>query len=102
MARPFARISFHIQQHTPLFDRIYAPYYLFFGHSPRLPIDNLLTPVLESKSPDVQQYVELHRQRMQQALKRANGHLKKKAEVRRQRHNNQSSLQSLTLVKPSY
>ena len=72
---------------TPHSSTGFAPYYLFFGHPPRLPIDNILMPILGTRNADVKLYVEQHRMRLEKAMERANRHLQQKAKERSQRHN---------------
>ncbi len=72
---------------TPHSSTGFAPYYLFFGHTPRLPIDTILMPISGTRNPDAKLYVEQHRLRLDKAMERANRHLQKKADERCQRHN---------------
>ena len=63
----------------------YTPYFLFFGPEARLPIDHLLShqPNLRTNTYGC---VELHHQRMKDALTRANDKLNKKSAERKNRH----------------
>ena len=63
---------------TPHSTTSYTPYYLFFGHDARLPVDNIVySPGDRSISPN--EWIQLHHYRMQEAVKRANNRIKLKA-----------------------
>ena len=70
---------------TPHSTTGYAPYFLFFGRTPRLPVDNLLA-VTETGTRNRDEWVELHHHRMQDAIRRANAKTSKKAAERKKRH----------------
>jgi len=70
---------------TPHSSTGFSPYRLFFNHPERLPIDNLLCPITGMKTTNIDTYVELHRQRMDRAIDRANTNLQKKAKERSKR-----------------
>ena len=72
---------------TPHSSTTYSPYFLFFGRNPRLPIDNILSSFTGHSPSDLTDYVQLHQRRMEQAIKRANAQLTKKAAERKRRHN---------------
>ena len=67
---------------TPHSTTGYAPYFLFFGRTPRLPVDNLLA-VTETGTRNRDEWVELHHHRMQDAIRRANAKTSKKAAERK-------------------
>ena len=54
---------------TPHSSTGYTPYFLFFGHEARLPIDNLLS-YQPSRTTNTDEWVQLHHQRMMDAIKR--------------------------------
>ena len=70
---------------TPHSSTGYSPYYLFFGRNPKLPIDNILGMTSNAQL-DMDEWVQLHRKRLSQAVQRANNKLKQKANERKKRH----------------
>jgi len=70
---------------TPHSSTGYSPYYLFFGRNPKLPIDNILGMTVNEQL-DMDEWVQLHRKRMSQAVQRANNKLNQKANERKKRH----------------
>jgi hypothetical protein len=81
----------HIQELTFLYNCTphtstgYSPYYLFFGRNPKLPIDNILSMTTNDQL-DIDEWVQLHRKRMSQAVERANYKINQKASERKKRH----------------
>ncbi len=70
---------------TPHSSTGFTPYYLYFGHDARLPIDNMLSiPVNRSRNAD--DWMQIHQHRMQEALKRAKQKTNQKAQERKERH----------------
>jgi hypothetical protein len=71
---------------TPHSSASFTPYYFFFGHDPRLPVDNLRRNH-DRKHPhrDANTWVQLHRFRMQEPMKRTICKMIQKAISRKQR-----------------
>jgi transposase InsO family protein len=63
----------------------YSPFFLFFGREPRLPIDNLLVEV-DVGNQNKDDWVTQHQKRMKEAMSRAYDMIKRKAHLRKQRH----------------
>ena len=81
---------------TPHASTGFTPYYLFFGHDPRLPIDNLLsTP--RDRARDADLWVQLHHHRMQDAIKRASNKMSLKASERKRRHDRRAKIPKLPI-----
>ena len=81
---------------TPHSSTGYTPYFLFFGHEARLPIDNLLS-YQPSRTTNTDEWVQLHHQRMMYAIKRASNKLNKKAAERKKRHDGNAKPSDLTI-----
>ncbi|CAG2207646.1 unnamed protein product [Mytilus edulis] len=67
---------------TPHSSTGYTPYFLMFGHEPRLPIDNLFHNHMTEIDTDLDIYLANHQKRMTEALKTANENIHKKASER--------------------
>ncbi|CAG2203255.1 unnamed protein product [Mytilus edulis] len=67
---------------TPHSSTGYTPYFLMFGHEPRLPIDNLFHNDMTEIDTDLDIYLANHQKRMTEALKTANENIHKKASER--------------------
>ena len=74
---------------TPKASTGYSPYFLFFGQEPKLPIDQLLGSTKEDeeerRDPTTDWVVEQHR-RLSTAFQKANESLEKRADYRKQHH----------------
>ena len=77
---------------TPHSSTGYAPYYLFFGREPRLPIDHLLgvNDQQGGENATVDDWVADHHTRMMQAFEMASGKTEKEALRRMNRHNDKA------------
>jgi hypothetical protein len=69
---------------TPHSSTGYTPYFLMFGHEPRLPIDNLFHNEMTEIDTDLSTYLANHQKRMTEALKTANENIHKKTSERQQ------------------
>ncbi|XP_052081497.1 uncharacterized protein LOC127719440 [Mytilus californianus] len=69
---------------TPHSSTGYTPYFLMFGHEPRLPIDNLFHNDMTEIDTDLDIYLANHQKRMTEALKTANENIHKKASERQE------------------
>jgi hypothetical protein len=69
---------------TPHSSTEYTPYFLVFGHEPRLPIDNLFHNEMTEIDTDLSTYLANHQKRMTEALKTTNENIHKKASERQQ------------------
>ena len=79
---------------TPHASTGYTPYFLFTGRHPTLPIDTILnTPRSEEESLD--EWVLVHQRRLEDAIKRANRKLSQKAEQRKFRHDEKTTVDEL-------
>ncbi|CAG2207645.1 unnamed protein product [Mytilus edulis] len=67
---------------TPHSSTGYTPYFLIFGHEPRLSIDNLFHNDMTEIDTDLDIYLANHQKRMTEALKTANENIHKKASER--------------------
>jgi transposase InsO family protein len=81
---------------TPHSSTGYTPYYLFFGHDPRLPVDNILSPP-DSNDTSIDEWVQLHHYRMREAVNRANDRINQKASDRKNRHDKSAKPSNLTV-----
>ena len=71
---------------TPHSSTGYSPYFLFFGHHPRLPVDNLLNTDVTSHGKNLDEWVASHLQHMKEARALANRRMAQKASQRKARH----------------
>ena len=81
---------------TPHASTGYTPYFLFFGHDARLPVDNLLSLPVD-RSHDADDFVQRHHHRMFTAIHRANTKMNMKADQRRKRHNKKAKSPKLPI-----
>ena len=78
MARVSPRTNIHLNA-TPHSSTGYSPYFLMFGHEPRLPIDNLFHNEMTEIDTDLSTYYVNQQKRMTGALETANENIHKKA-----------------------
>ncbi len=71
---------------TPHASTRFAPYFLFFGHEPRLPIDNMINLNVPEESVNLEEYVTQHCKCMIDVYEQANRNLLQKAKKRKARH----------------
>ena len=83
---------------TPHSSTGYTPYFLFFEHEARLPIDNLFS-YQPSRTTNTDEWVELHHQRIIYAIKCTNNKLNKKAAERKKRLDINAKQSDLTTVR---
>lgn len=76
----------HVYNCTPHSSTYFAPFYLFMGRKPRLPIDNILSLPDSEEPRTVDEFVDMHQKRLQLAFKQANRRLDQKAKERKVRH----------------
>ena len=74
---------------TPYSTTGYAPYYLFFGREPKMPIDHLLgvTEDIDYSSGTIDEWVADHYKRLHAAFQIADNNTTRKTEKRQARHN---------------
>ena len=85
----------YIYNCTPHASTGYSPFFLFFGRQPILPIDNLFN-IKPAESTGREDWIQKHQSRMQEAIKRANQQMKKKANQRKKRHDKSAKEKKLT------
>jgi hypothetical protein len=80
---------------TPHSSTGYSPYFLFFGHHPRLPVDNLLDTDISNHDRNIDEWVSNHQQRLKEAKILANRQITLKASKRKARHDTKAKEASL-------
>ena len=82
---------------TPHASTNFAPYQLFFGRAPRLPLDNILGLPDASTGPNVEVYVSDHRKRLVDMMEQANRRLNQKAAERKLRNDKKTRESELSV-----
>ena len=71
---------------TPHSSTGFAPYFLFMGHQPRLPIDFMLGTPAHEPEKQMDEWVTIHQKKLHSAFEQANRKLNQKAAQRKARH----------------